>query len=123
MNAFGDFLRQLRGKMTYREAAEKSGISHAYIRYLEIGKRPGTNTPINPSPEMLKGLANAYNHSYKDLMIKAGYDYEEAEERKGDMDDPNKLKMLNILERIQKEDLAVILEFAEFRLNRKEEKK
>ena len=77
MNELGDFLKQLRGKMTFREAAEKSGVSHAYIRYLEIGKRPGSNTPINPSPEMLKGLAKAYNHSYKDLMMRAGYSYDE----------------------------------------------
>jgi len=66
--------------MTFREAAERSGLSHAYIRYLEIGKRPGTNTPINPSPEMLRGLAKAYNHPYKDLMVRAGYSYEEKDE-------------------------------------------
>lgn len=68
--------------MTYREASELSGVSHAYIRYLEIGKRPGTNTPINPSPEMLRGLAKAYNHSYKDLMMRAGYSYDEEAEKK-----------------------------------------
>jgi transcriptional regulator with XRE-family HTH domain len=80
VNELGAFLRKLRGEMTFREAAERSGLSHAYIRYLEIGKRPGTNTPINPSPEMLKGLAKAYNHPYKDLMVRAGYSYEEKEE-------------------------------------------
>ena len=79
MDELGKFLKQLRGGMTFREAAERSGLSHAYIRYLEIGKRPGTNTPINPSPEMLKGLAKAYNHSFKDLMIRAGYSYEDIE--------------------------------------------
>lgn len=77
MNELGDFLKKLRGDLTYREASERSGVSHAYIRYLEIGKRPGTNTPIHPSPEMLKGLAKAYNYSYKELMKKAGYAYEE----------------------------------------------
>lgn len=80
MSELGDFLKQLRGGMTYREAAERSGLSHAYIRYLEIGKRPGSNTPINPSPEMLKGLAKAYNHSYKDLMKRAGYAYDDLED-------------------------------------------
>jgi transcriptional regulator with XRE-family HTH domain len=77
LNEFGDFLRKLRGKMPYREASERSGVSHAYIRYLEIGKRPGTNTPIQPSPEMLRGLAKAYNYPYKELMKKAGYTDEE----------------------------------------------
>ena len=73
MNEFGDFLKKLRGKMTFREAAERSGISHSYIRYLETGKRPGTNTPIKPSPDMLKGLSKAYNHPYTELMKMAGY--------------------------------------------------
>lgn len=77
MSELGEFLRKLRGRMTYREASDLSGVSHAYIRYLEIGKRPGSNTPINPSPEMLRGLAKAYNHSYKDLMMRAGYSYDE----------------------------------------------
>lgn len=73
MANIGEFLRQLRGKMTYREASEKSGLSHSYIRYLEMGKRPGTNTPINPTPETLKCLAKAYNYDYEELMEKAGY--------------------------------------------------
>ena len=63
--------------MTFREAAERSGLSHSYIRYLEMGKRPGSNTPINPTPETLESLSKAYNYPYKDLMIKAGYIKEE----------------------------------------------
>jgi transcriptional regulator with XRE-family HTH domain len=78
--------------MTYREAAERSGLSHAYIRYLEIGKRPGSNTPINPSPEMLKGLSKAYNHPYKDLMKRAGYSYDEEEDNIEEGEDELKMK-------------------------------
>lgn len=96
MSELGSFLKQLRGKMTYREAAERSGLSHAYIRYLEIGKRPGTNTPINPSPDMLKGLAKAYNHPYKDLMRRAGYDEPEEDETE------EELKMKEIHRLVQK---------------------
>lgn len=92
MNELGSFLKQLRGNMTYREAAERSGLSHAYIRYLELGKRPGSNTPINPSPEMLKGLAKAYNHSYKDLMQRAGYAYEETEDEVPETEEEQKMK-------------------------------
>lgn len=92
MSELGAFLRKLRGKMTFREAAERSGLSHAYIRYLEIGKRPGTNTPINPSPEMLKGLAKAYNHSYKDLMVRAGYSYDEKEDPSIEETDMERMK-------------------------------
>ncbi|UJF34399.1 hypothetical protein [Paenibacillus hexagrammi] len=39
-NSFGKFLEQLRGKMSLRKAASKSGLSHAYIRDLELGKKP-----------------------------------------------------------------------------------
>lgn len=73
MEDIGSFLKQLRGKMTYREASEKSGLSHSYIRYLEIGKRPGTNAPIKPTPDTLKSLSIAYNYDYQKLMEMAGY--------------------------------------------------
>ena len=98
LSELGAFLRQLRGKMSYREAAERSGLSHAYIRYLEIGKRPGSNTPINPSPEMLKGLAKAYNHPYKDLMKRAGYDEDEGYLE----EDENEMKMKEIYRLVNK---------------------
>jgi transcriptional regulator with XRE-family HTH domain len=73
MSEIGIFLKKLRGKMSYREASERSGLSHSYIRYIEIGKRPGSDTPINPSPDTLKRLAKAYDHPYENLMIAAGY--------------------------------------------------
>lgn len=70
---FGLFLENLRGKLSLREAAEKSGLSHAYIRDLELGKNRKTKAPISPTPETLKRLADAYNYDYEELMIKAGY--------------------------------------------------
>lgn len=71
--AINDFLRQLRGKMSLREASKKSGLSHTYISALENNKRPGSGTPINPTPETLKRLSSAYDYSYEELLIKAGY--------------------------------------------------
>lgn len=84
MEKIGQFLNKLRlnEKMNLREAAEKSGLSHSYIRYLEIGGRPGSDTPINATPETLKKLAKAYNYPYIDLLEKAGYIDEITEERK-----------------------------------------
>lgn len=75
LSEIGVFLRLLRERKgyTFREAAEKSGVSHSYIRYLEEGKRPGTNTPINPTPDTLRKLATAYDQSYEDLLSRAGY--------------------------------------------------
>lgn len=84
MQTIGDFLKQLRlnEKLNLREAGEKSGLSHSYIRYLEIGERPGSDKPINPTPETLRKLASAYNYPYIDLLEKAGYVEEFSEERK-----------------------------------------
>jgi transcriptional regulator with XRE-family HTH domain len=70
---FGKFLESLRGGMSLREAAKKSGLSHAYIRDLELEKNRSTNEKITPSPDTLKKISNAYGYPYKELMIKAGH--------------------------------------------------
>lgn len=56
-----------------RKAATKSGLSHAYIRDLELGRNRTTNDVIKPSPETLRKLAHAYQYPYTDLLKKAGY--------------------------------------------------
>lgn len=70
---FGKFLESLRGNMSLREAAKKSGLSHAYIRDLELEKNRSTNEKITPSPDTLKKLSVAYGYPYTELMIKAGH--------------------------------------------------
>ncbi|MCS7462242.1 helix-turn-helix domain-containing protein [Paenibacillus doosanensis] len=70
---FGKFLEGLRGTMSLREAAKKSGLSHAYIRDLELEKNRSTNEKITPSPDTLKKLSAAYDYPYTELMIKAGH--------------------------------------------------
>lgn len=72
-NQFGKFLETLRGKASLRKAANKSGLSHAYIRDLELGRNRTTNDIIKPSPETLRKLAHAYQYPYTDLLKKAGY--------------------------------------------------
>ncbi|WP_245856084.1 helix-turn-helix domain-containing protein [Paenibacillus rigui] len=74
---FGKFLESLRGSMSLREAAKKSGLSHAYIRDLELERNRSTNEKITPSPDTLQKLSLAYDYSYTDLMIKAGHLAEE----------------------------------------------
>lgn len=73
MSELGDYLKKLRGNVSLREASKRSGISHSYINSLESGTHPRTGAPINPTPDILRGLAKAYNHSYDDLMKLAGY--------------------------------------------------
>lgn len=73
VSELGDFLKRLRGSLSLREAARRSGLSYSYISSLEAGKHPKTGVPINPSPDKLKGLAKAYNYDFNKLMQKAGY--------------------------------------------------
>ncbi len=70
---FGKFLEHLRGSMSLREAARKSGLSHAYIRDLELERNRSTNDKITPSPDTLQKLSVAYGYPYTDLMVKAGH--------------------------------------------------
>ncbi|TVY06690.1 helix-turn-helix domain-containing protein [Paenibacillus cremeus] len=70
---FGKFLENLRGVMSLREAARKSGLSHAYIRDLELERNRSTNDRITPSPDTLQKLSAAYGYPYTELMIKAGH--------------------------------------------------
>ncbi|MDR6548860.1 helix-turn-helix transcriptional regulator [Paenibacillus qinlingensis] len=91
---FGKFLESLRGKMSLREAANKSGLSHAYIRDLELERNRSTNEKIKPSPVTLKKLSDAYKFSYTDLMEKAGYLEKEDQETQAT---PLTLPLLDIL--------------------------
>ncbi|MEK8126404.1 helix-turn-helix transcriptional regulator [Paenibacillus filicis] len=70
---FGKFLESLRGSLSLREAARKSGLSHAYIRDLELERNRSTNDRITPSPDTLQKLSVAYGYPYTELMIKAGH--------------------------------------------------
>lgn len=67
MNEFGKHLEELRGKLSLREASERIGVSHTYIRDLELGKKK------EPTRETLEKIAKAYNVPYFDLYEKAGY--------------------------------------------------
>lgn len=73
MRDLGGLLISLRGNLSLREAAKKSGLSYSYISSLEKGRHPRTGAPINPTPEILRSLSKAYNYSYEDLMKLAGY--------------------------------------------------
>lgn len=73
-NTLGEFLRELRGKESLRSVSERidGRLSHSYISDLEKGiSRRGT--VINPTPEALKILSEAYNVNYDKLMSLAGY--------------------------------------------------
>jgi transcriptional regulator with XRE-family HTH domain len=93
----GELLKRLRGELSLREAANRSGLSYSYISSLEKGKHPRTGAPINPTPDILRSLAKAYNYPYSDLMRMAGYSYDELTDTP---DTINKEESLYVLKRM-----------------------
>ncbi|QOY37084.1 helix-turn-helix domain-containing protein [Anaerobacillus isosaccharinicus] len=83
-NELGKFLEELRGKLSLREAANKSSLSHTYIRDLELGINRKTQAPIRPSADTLIQLANAYNCNSNELLKRAGYIVEEEKSNYGE---------------------------------------
>lgn len=98
MYELGDLLKKLRGKLSLREAAKRSGLSYSYISSLENGKHPRTGAPINPTPDILRNLSNAYNYPYEDLMRVAGYLSNDETDKKEnpDQNEPEFLKRLDM---------------------------
>jgi HTH-type transcriptional regulator, competence development regulator len=91
-NKLGELLQELRQKekKALRDVAEETGLSHTYIRDLELGIRRATGKPIKPSAHVLRKLAEAYNYSFTELMKIAGYedilrDYTDEGQKKHDL--------------------------------------
>lgn len=93
LEKLSEHLEMLRGNISLREAATRSGLSHAYIRDLELGHNRGTRDKIIPSPDTLKKLAQAYGGSYAYLMTLAGHV------------EPGQLEILELLETLSSEQL------------------
>jgi len=72
MSELGKLLKELRGKESLREAAEKIGISHTYLRILEKGVDLRSGNPAKATPETLKLISKAYNYPYPKLLEIAG---------------------------------------------------
>lgn len=79
----GSYLAQARAERGYtqRDLAEKCGISAAEICRVENGKRK------NPSPAVLRAVADALVISYPYLLQLAGYMEEGGEEPEGELEE------------------------------------
>lgn len=86
MSTLGELLIKLRGGLSLRAAAKKIGISHTYLDIIEKGVDARSGSPVNPTPDTLKAISNAYNYPYIDLMYMAGY-VDEANSMGEDNDD------------------------------------
>lgn len=74
-NQIGPHLEKLRLSCNYslRKAAKLSGLSHGYIRDVELGVNRKNGQIIIPMPQTLQKFADAYGASYCELMIYAGH--------------------------------------------------
>ena len=69
MSELGVFIKEKRAlrELSIRKLAETAGISHTEIKRIEDGVRK------QPSPQVLRAIAEALNVSYDDIMTAAGY--------------------------------------------------
>jgi len=63
----GQFLRELRKAkgLSLRQVEKNTGVSNSYLSLVETGKRPA-------SPEILRKLADLYDVSIREMLIRAG---------------------------------------------------
>lgn len=110
MTKVGIAIKELRGKMSLREAGEKIGISHTYLDTIEKGFDKRSGKQINPSPDTLRLISDAYNFSYTKLLSLAGYidDIDESEQEDfGDfITDPSLRRWFKSLPESEEEDIA-----------------
>jgi transcriptional regulator with XRE-family HTH domain len=72
MSELGEVLKKLRGKESLRDAANRIGISHTYLRILEKGVDLRSGNPAKATPETLKLISSAYDYPYPELLEIAG---------------------------------------------------
>jgi len=112
-DTLGTYLRTLRGSLSLRTVAEKTGgkLSHSYISDLEKGQSRRGNI-IKPTPETLKILADVYSTNYDHLMKLAGYLKDDDQPQEIDLGEQieDKTKILKYQGRpIPEEDLNIIM--------------
>lgn len=67
MNTFGNYIKQLRGDKSIRQAAKNKGISHTYLDSLEKGYDMRTNDKRSPSVLTVYKIARNYNSDFDQL--------------------------------------------------------
>lgn len=69
----GELLKEMRGDMSLRDAAEKLGVSHTYLQRLESGVDPRSGKKIIPSITTLRTIAEGYKVPLESLLSVAGF--------------------------------------------------
>lgn len=114
--SLGKLLQNLRGDDSLRDIAEKTGLSHSYLRLLESGVDPRTGKEIKPSAETLQKLSKAYKYPYEKLLTTAGY-LEEKDPDDSDLQ-PTPRNRIKTFQKKLGELSAESLDFLEYQINR-----
>lgn len=67
MNTFGNYIKQLRGDTSIRQASKHIGVSHTYLDSLEKGYDMRTNSKRSPSVLTVYKVARYYNVDFNQL--------------------------------------------------------
>lgn len=67
MNTFGNYIKQLRGDTSIRQASKDIGVSHTYLDSLEKGYDMRTNSKRSPSVLTVYKVTRYYNVDFKQL--------------------------------------------------------
>lgn len=73
MEEFSYELKKLRGNKSYRQVEELTGLSHTYWSSLEKGFDPRSKKERKPTPDVIRKIANTFNVSYVNLMVKVEF--------------------------------------------------
>ena len=84
MRSLSKKIFELKGSLSYRKMAEKTGVSHNYLSNLIRGVDPRTGQEIQPSVDTLKKIAEAFpdDTNYEELMELAGYTQKKTSNKK-----------------------------------------
>lgn len=114
-NRLGKVLEDIRKskKLTLRDVAVKTGLSHTYIRDLELNYNRKTKAPIKPTPDTLRKLSQAYDYPYEQLLKLAGFFPSEDDPIQAIIDDPNssetKKRFAQLIKELPDEKLEALL--------------
>ncbi|UED72107.1 helix-turn-helix domain-containing protein [Brevibacillus sp. HD3.3A] len=116
-NQLGILLEQIRKdkKLSLRDVKEKTGLSFSYIRSIELNQSTRSKGPVQPSPDTLRKLSNAYDYPYEELMKAAGFIQSEGDPIQAIINDQNsseaKKRFARMIQNTPDEKLVALMEF------------
>jgi len=110
MSDLGNSLIKLRGKESLRDAANRIGISHTYLRILEKGVDLRSGNPAKATADTLRLISKAYDCSYEELLRISGIiDFE----LKGKLIVEEKLKLADLILNLPENEKKIVMDMVQ----------